>query len=182
MEANMTFTTTQTFNKQVLAEMYEEHSPGLFRYAYRLLGDQDVAEDCVSETFSRFLHAVRDGGGPSDNARAYLYRTVHNWVIDHYRRQPLPPLSLEEELHSGEQEHVSQQVAKAMLREKVRAALLRLPTEQQQVIQLRFLEDWSHEEVAAQLGKSNEAIRAMQHRAMEALKRMLLEKEEEQND
>ena len=55
-----------------------------------------------------FLQAVRDGGGPSDNARAYLYRTVHNWVIDHYRRQPLPPLSLEEEMHSGEQEDVSQ--------------------------------------------------------------------------
>jgi RNA polymerase sigma-70 factor, ECF subfamily len=179
MEAHMTLNTSQIYSKQVLTEMYEEHSPGLFRYAYRLLGDQDMAEECVSETFSRFLHAVRDGGGPSDNARAYLYRTVHNWVMDHYRRQPLPSLSLDEELHSGEQEHVSQRVAKEMLRENVRAALLRLPTEQQQVIQLRFLEDWPHEEVAAQLGKSVEATRALQHRAMTALRRMLLVKEEE---
>jgi RNA polymerase sigma-70 factor (ECF subfamily) len=60
----------------------------------------------------------------------------------------------------------------------VRSALLRLPAEQQQVIELRFLEDWSHEEVAAQLGKSNEATRALQHRAVDALRRMLLEKEE----
>jgi len=182
MEAHMTFTTIQVYSKQVLADLYEEHSPGLFRYAFRLLGDQDVAEECVSETFSRFLRAVRDGGGPRDNARAYLYRTAHNWVIDHYRRQPLPPLALDEELHTGEQEHVSQRVAKEMLQEKVRAALLRLPAEQQQVIQLRFLEDWSHEEVAAQVGKSIEATRALQHRAMTALRRMLLEKEEEQND
>lgn len=181
MEANMTLINTQILSKQALAEMYEAHSPGLFRYAYRLLGDQDTAEECVSETFSRFLHAVRDGSGPSDNARAYLYRTVHNWVVDHYRRQPILPLSLDEEMHSGE-EHVSQQFAKEALREKVRAALLRLPAEQQQVIQLRFLEDWSHEEVAAQLGKTSEATRALQHRAMTALRRMLLEKEEEQND
>jgi RNA polymerase sigma-70 factor, ECF subfamily len=179
MEAHMTFTSAQTYSKQALADMYEEHSPGLFRYAYRLLGDQDVAEECVSETFSRFLYAVRNGGGPSDNARAYLYRTVHNWVMDHYRRQPLPLLSLYEEQHSSEQDQVSQRVAKEMLRENVRAALLRLPAEQQQVIQLRFLEDWSHEEVAAQLGKSVEATRALQHRAMEALRRMLLVKEEE---
>ena len=175
----MTFTIAQPLTKQVLTDMYEEHSPGLFRYAYRLLGDQDIAEECVSETFSRFLYAVRDGGGPSTNARAYLYRTVHNWVMDHYRRQPLPPLSLDEDLHVGEQENVSQSVARGMLREKVRAALLRLPAEQQQVIQLRFLEDWSHEEVASQLGKSVEATRALQHRAMEALRRMLLEKDEE---
>jgi RNA polymerase sigma-70 factor, ECF subfamily len=179
MEANMIFTTTQRMGKQELADLYEAQSPGLYRYAYRLLGDQNVAEDCVSETFSRFLQAVKGGGGPSENARAYLYRTVHNWVIDHYRRQPLPPLSLEDEMHSGEQDHVSQRVAKEMLRERVRSALLRLPAEQQQVIQLRFLEDWSHNEVAAQLGKSAEATRALQHRAMDALRRMLLEKEEE---
>jgi RNA polymerase sigma-70 factor (ECF subfamily) len=178
MEAIMSFTTRQSISKQALSELYEEQSPGLYRYAFRLLGDQDLAEECVSETFSRFLQAVKSGGGPSDNARAYLYRAVHNWVVDHYRRQPLPPLSLEEEMHSGEQDDVSQSVAKELLREKVRSALLRLPAEQQQVIELRFLEDWSHEEVAAQLGKSNEATRALQHRAVDALRRMLLEKEE----
>lgn len=175
----MTLMTRQRINKQALSELYEEQSPGLYRYAFRLLGDQHLAEECVSETFSRFLQAIKGGGGPSDNPRAYLYRAVHNWVVDHYRRQPLPPLSLEEEMHAGEQEDVSQKVAKAMLREKVRSALLRLPPEQQQVVQLRFLEDWSHEEVAAQLGKSNEATRALQHRAMNALRRMLLDKEEE---
>lgn len=170
----MTLTEVQTNSKQALAELYEEHSTGLFRYAYRLLGDQDMAEECVSETFSRFLHAVRDGAGSIENARAYLYRTAHNWVMDHYRRQPLPPLSLDDDLNFSEQENVSQQVAREMLRQKVRTAILRLPAEQQQVIHLRFLEDWSHEEVAAQLGKSVEATRALQHRAMSALRRMLL--------
>jgi RNA polymerase sigma factor (sigma-70 family) len=83
-------------------------------------------------------------------------------------------------MYSGE-DNVSQSVAKELLRNHVRAALLRLPAEQQQVIQLRFLEEWSHEEVAVQIGKSIDATRALQHRAMTTLRRMLLEKEVEQN-
>ena len=58
-------------------------------------------------------------------------------------------------------------------RERIRAALLRLPPEQRQVIELRFLEDWSHKEVAAALGKSEEATRALQHRALTTLRRYL---------
>ena len=48
------------FNRQALASIYDEYSPGLYRYAMRLLGNSDIAEDCVSETFSRFLKALRD--------------------------------------------------------------------------------------------------------------------------
>jgi RNA polymerase sigma-70 factor (ECF subfamily) len=57
-------------------------------------------------------------------------------------------------------------------------ALKNLPAEQRLVIALRFLEDRSHEEVAAVLGRTVEATRALQHRAMTALRRMLIETEE----
>jgi RNA polymerase sigma factor (sigma-70 family) len=57
----------------------------------------------------------------------------------------------------------------------VRAALLRLPPEQRQVIELRFVEDWPHDAVAAALGKTVEATRALQHRALTSLRRILLE-------
>jgi RNA polymerase sigma-70 factor (ECF subfamily) len=64
-----------------------------------------------------------------------------------------------------------------MERERVRKAILRLPAEQQQIIQLRFLENWSHEEVAQVLGKSADATRSMQYRAMGSLRRMLIEED-----
>jgi RNA polymerase sigma-70 factor (ECF subfamily) len=57
----------------------------------------------------------------------------------------------------------------------VSAALLRLPAEQRQVIELRFMEDWSHDEVANALGKTIEATRTLQHRAVNALRQMLSE-------
>jgi len=170
--------TTQTtrLDKQVLTGIYEQHSPGIFRYAYRLLGNQDLAEECVAETFSRYLHALRDGRTP-DNVQAYLYRVAHNWITDSYRRQA-PTIELDAELHADPSGSPVQATAAKLEQERVRMALKNLPAEQRLVIALRFLEDRSHEEVAAVLGRTVEATRALQHRAMTALRRMLIETEE----
>jgi len=41
-----------------LAAIYNHYNDRLYTYAARLLGDADLAEECVAETFSRFLHAL----------------------------------------------------------------------------------------------------------------------------
>jgi RNA polymerase sigma-70 factor (ECF subfamily) len=173
---------TESINKQDLIDLYEHHSPGIYRYAFRLLGDKIVAEDCVSETFSRFLGVIQRGGGPTDNVRAYLYRVAHNWITDYYRRQPLPEFPLEMNGHVEDGSNPAKIVSEAMERERVRVAILRLPPEQQLIIQLRFLEDWSHDEVAQSLGKSVDAARSLQYRAIVSLRRMLIEEQEEESD
>jgi RNA polymerase sigma-70 factor (ECF subfamily) len=58
-------------------------------------------------------------------------------------------------------------------RENVRKALLNLPIDQQQVIVLRFLEDLPHEQVAEIMGKTTEATRSLQYRALSALRSLL---------
>jgi RNA polymerase sigma-70 factor (ECF subfamily) len=173
---------TETYTKHDLIDIYEQHSPGIYRYAFRLLGEKTTAEDCVSETFSRFLGAVRRGGGPYENVRGYLYRVAHNWITDFYRRQPLPELPLEIDEHVEPGSNPANLVSEAMERERVRVALLRLPPEQQQIIQLRFLENWSHEEVALVLGKTADATRSLQYRAMVSLRRMLNGEDEVSNE
>jgi RNA polymerase sigma-70 factor, ECF subfamily len=171
---NTTMNTAATLDRQALADIYERYNADIFRYACRLLDDRDLAEDCVAETFSRFLQSVRGGGQP-DNVRAYLYRAAHNWVIDQHRRKPQPELALEESLHSDPENNPAQQVTKRMERQRVRTALLRLPAEQRQVVELRFVEEWSHQDVAAALGKTIEATRTLQHRAVTTLRQMLSE-------
>ncbi len=170
----------QTITKEELIAIYEQDSPGIYRYAVRLLGDANLAEDCVSETFSRFLAVIQRGGGPRENVRAYLYRVAHNWVTDYYRRTPSPELEIEDYEPVEPGSNPASKVADMMERDRVREAILRLPAEQQQIIQLRFLENWSHEEVAQVLGKSADATRSMQYRALGSLRRMLME--EEHND
>lgn len=162
------------FDRQALVEIYEHYSPEIFRYAYRLLDDNDLAEDCVADTFHRLMVAIRSGTN-FENMRAYLYRIAHNWVTDHYRRQPLPTLPLDEDAQSDPEDNPSQLVAQRMDRQRVRAAILRLSPEQREVIELRFMENWSHYDVATALGKSVDATRALQHRAVEALRQILSE-------
>ena len=169
---------TRLINRQDLITIYKQHSPELFRYAVRLLNEQELAEDCVSETFSRFLQIARKEGNPIDNVRAYLYRMAHNWITDHYRRQPLTPLTLDLEIKDGPESNPSLLAAQEMEKEQVRIALLKLPVDQQQVIHLRFLEDWTYEAIADLLDRSLGATRALQYRALVALRQMLVEQED----
>jgi len=164
----------QVFDMLVLAEIYDSYSPGLFTYAMRLLGDSCLAEDCVSETFSRFLNMLRTGKGPEDHLRAYLYRIAHNWITDYYRRSPSPPFELSEEMHTDDQAKPDSQVEWRMDQIKVRSAMRQLTPDQRQVVILRFIEDWEIREVAKALQKPIGSIKALQHRALGALRRILL--------
>jgi RNA polymerase sigma-70 factor, ECF subfamily len=166
------------YDQEALTEIYDAYSPGLYRYAMRLLGEHHLAEDCVSETFSRFLSAIQQGKGPTRHLQAYLYRVAHNWITDQYRRQPPPSLPLEQDLHSADQPDPS--VSVGLLEEAglVRKALANLTPDQRQVIVLRYLEDWSLEQVSLALHKPVGAIKALQHRAINSLKRQLVKEEE----
>ncbi|MCX6025077.1 MAG: hypothetical protein NTY23_02250 [Chloroflexi bacterium] len=54
--------------------MYDRFSPALYRYAWRLTGNDELAEECVAETFGRYLAPLHAGAGPTQNVWAYLYR------------------------------------------------------------------------------------------------------------
>jgi RNA polymerase sigma-70 factor (ECF subfamily) len=166
------------FNQQTLAEIYDRYSPGIFRYAVRLLNDSEQAENCVSETFSRFLTALQRGGGPKDHLQAYLYRIAQNWITDQYRRQPSLPLDAEFAVDPDPKVDPQSASADAIIREQVRNALMKLTPDQRRVVVLKFLEGWSNIEVAEAMGKPVGAVKSLQHRALAALRRLLLETNE----
>ena len=165
----------RSFDQSALAETYDRYNNGIYNYALRLLGDPSLAEECAAETFSRLLHALRDGGGPTDNLRAYLYRSAHNWITDHYRR--VPPLPLDPDSNLVQPDSDTGELAELnIVQGRVRAAVRLLTPEQQQVIALRFVEGWDLDEIAISLKKPVGAIKALQHRAIASLQKMLLEK------
>lgn len=159
-------------NKQAVVEIYERHSPEIFQYARRMLDDNELAEDCVAEIFCRFLIAAR-AGTPFENPRAYLYRVAHNWITDH-RRLPAQ-VSLEDNLPLDQEGNPSHILAQNLDRQRIQSAMVSLSPEQRQVIELRYLEDRSHVEVAEELGKTVEATRALQYRAIKTLRQTLIE-------
>ena len=168
------------YDQNALAEIYDLYSDALFAYAFKHVGKSQVAEDLVAETFSRFLKALERGGGPKEYLRAYLYRITHNLIIDSYRREPPPPLELEEELISEEGADPITIMADLEDADRVRNALRLITPEQSQVITLRFLEGWSGLEIAQAMDKSLGSIKALQHRGLAALQRILLENDQPQ--
>jgi RNA polymerase sigma-70 factor (ECF subfamily) len=176
MDAILT-TEHQQLDRQALIQVYRDHSPGMYRYAYRMLGDQGLAEDCVSDTFTRYIQLLRNGRQLEGNLQAYLYRMAHNWVVDYYRKQR-PTETLESDAHPAPDGNPEADVGEQQETQALRAALARLPYEQRMVIELRFIEEWSHDKVAEILGKSVDATRALQYRALESLRQLLKEREE----
>jgi RNA polymerase sigma-70 factor (ECF subfamily) len=162
--------------KSALAEIYDTYSPGLYRYAMRLLGDTKLAEDCVAETFARFLKSLQRQQGPHDHLQAYLFRIAHNWIVDSYRNN-VQICTLSEGL---ECEEVTEEEAARQIRQKqVRNAIRSLTPDQQKVISLKYLENWSNEEIAEVLHKPVGAVKSIQHRALVSLQKLLLEKIDE---
>ncbi len=167
------------FDLEALGVIYDQYSPGVYRYALRLLGDENLAEDCVADTFSRFLKALRAGQGPDTHMQAYLYRIAHNWITDTYRRHSSISIELDESLQNNDIKSPESMVDDHLEQQQVRLALQALTPDQRQVITLRFIEGWQNNEIAESMQKPIGAIKALQHRAVESLRRFLLNGEKE---
>jgi len=141
-----------------------------------LLGHQSTAQEIVADTFYRLLTALKNGNGPQKNLSAWLYRVAHNLVVDHYRRsppeEPVPIESVQISQPDDSADAVSRQEKAVYLRR----ALWKLTTLQQQVIVLKYLEGMNNEEVSEIMSKTVGSVKALQHRALASLRR-ILEKE-----
>lgn len=156
-----------------LVEIYNRFAPGLYRYAVRMLGDQYSAEDCVGETFSRFIESLNNGRGPYEYLQAYLYSIARNWITDQIRKKALRITELSPKMGSSGNDP-AWIVDKKIELDQVRSAMTLLKPDQHQVILLRYLECCSDQEIASRLGKSIGAIRVLHHRGLVCLKSILL--------
>jgi RNA polymerase sigma-70 factor (ECF subfamily) len=161
------------FEAQALEEIFDAFSQRIYRYAYRLLGDEELARECMSETFSRFLGALKRKSGPDTYLQAYLYRIAHNWVTDYYRNKTPPTLPLDMDLPADPADDPHQRLVDENTKQQLRQALTLLTPDQRQVIVLKFLEDCENESIADSMNKPVGAIKALQHRGLEALWRIL---------
>jgi RNA polymerase sigma-70 factor (ECF subfamily) len=172
----------RSFDQEALAKIYDLYSDALYAYAYKHVGTAQAAEDLVAETFSKFLTALERGGGPTEHLRAYLYRITHNLITDLYRREPPPAVELEEERLVEDSPGPPGILTEQQESERVRQALRLLTPEQRQVLTLKYLEGWNTAEIAQSMDKSLGAIKALQHRGVASLQRILLEGQDPSED
>jgi len=161
------------WDEEALVEVFDRYAPAIYRYVYRRVGDGQTAQDLMAETFHRLLDALRRGAGPRTHLSAWLYRVAHNLVVDHYRRQPADPVVALDSVDPAGGALEERVLIERERAARVRAALRQLTPLQQQVILLRYLEGMSLEDVAQVLERTVGSVKALQHRAIRSLQRLL---------
>lgn len=160
-------------DEEAFAELYERHIVRVYRHIYYMVGNAAEAEDLASQTFLRAWEAIERYQVRGAPFVSWLLRIAHNLGVSYLRSK-----RESSQLHDGivddtmrrDPESAYQQTAEEEL---VREAILRLRDEQRQVIILRFIEDLDYREVAEIIGKSVAAIRVIQHRALNALRKQM---------
>lgn len=158
---------------QAFVSLYDRHLDRVYGYVYRRLGNQADAEDLTQQVFLQAWQAMgryKRGGTPFI---AWLVKIAHNSVVSFYRRTKVTSyLDIEPKSREDWADPEAEVLAEDD-RLAVRRAILRLKPEQQQVIVMRFVEQFEYAEIAAVMGKSEGNIRVIQHRAIAELRRLL---------
>jgi RNA polymerase sigma-70 factor (ECF subfamily) len=155
-----------------LGVLYDRYSPAIYRYLYRRCGDAALAEDLTGTTFLRMLEAIHQSQAWRQSFSGWLYRIAHNLLTDHLRaRSRHPESELTETFTAGQRP--DERLVSKLEAGAVRDALNRLKPEYAEILVLRFAEGLSHAQVAGQLGKTEGAVKVMQHRALKALRAQL---------
>lgn len=161
------------YDPDALREIYERFSPGIYRYIYYRVGDAELAEDLRADVFLRMLEGIERFDYRGWSISAWLYRIAHDRVVDHLRRQRRRQHVALDEQWIDSSDGPDEVLLNRLDREDLRRAILQLTEEQQQVILLRFIEDLSLKEVAQIVGRTEGAIKALQHRGLQSLLRLL---------
>jgi RNA polymerase sigma-70 factor (ECF subfamily) len=164
----------QRGDSAALEELYLLHFDRILSYLNVTVGNRHDAEDLSTQTFMRMLESIgrfRFGAAPFS---AWLFRIAHNLAMDHFRAHRR--WQVEEEVpepEADERTSAEAQALESIGRRSLLDLIDGLSPDQQQVLTLKFVFDFSNTDVATILGKREGAIKSLQHRALTALQKQL---------
>jgi RNA polymerase sigma-70 factor (ECF subfamily) len=157
-------------DRAAFAPIYRRYLDRVYAYAFYVLGDHHDAEDATERTFLAALNGIDGFRDEGATFRAWLFRIAHNVIANALRsrrRRRTAPLEAAPEPVAPDDP--ARLVARADELRRVRAALDTLSDERRQVIILRFVDGLSTREIGTVLGRSQGAVRVLQHRALRDL-------------
>jgi RNA polymerase sigma-70 factor (ECF subfamily) len=151
--------------------LYDTYAGRVFGYL-RAQG-ADEPEDLTSEVFLRVFDRLPQFSGDEPNFRSWLFTIAHRILIDDARRRQRRPqtIALVADVESHESGNVEHEALANVGAEWADDLLATLPPDQRAVVALRVTADLSLEQVARILDKRVGAVKALQHRALAALRR-----------
>ena len=164
----------QRGDREALEALYLLHFDRIYSYLHMSVGNRHDAEDLTTQTFLKMLEAIGRFRWRSAPFSAWLFRIAHNLAMDHFRAskrwQPEEEVPEPDGVHesSAEEEALHSIGRKSMLR-----LIEDLSHEQQQVLTLKFVFNFSNGEAATILGKTEGAVKSLQHRALASLQKQI---------
>jgi len=153
--------------------LYDMHVDRVYRHIYYRVGNTADAEDLTQQVFIKAWQAISRYKKTASPFLAWLIKISHNLVIDFYRSKKSDAY-IDFDTVATKPETDPAHLAEAQFRQQeIRQAIHKLRGDQQQVILMRFIEDFSYTEIAAALGKSEGAIRVILHRGLAKLKTIM---------
>lgn len=165
-------------DKDAVMQIYEQYFPPIYQYIRLRVDDRMVAEDLASETFTGFIEAIDRGNAPRHSLRGWLFRVARNLIADHYgASRKMATVTLDETvddwLNAPDDDLPEANFIRHADAQQVRQAMHQLNPEQQEVLVLRFGQMLSVQATADVMGKSISAIKSLQFRAVDTLRRTL---------
>ena len=166
----------RTGDQQALADIYDWYMPRVYRYVVARIGNSAEAEDLTEEVFLKMLGAIGGFRWREVPFSSWLFRIAHNSIATHYRRSAQrggATSELSEDMADGRPD-LATSVEERITMDEVRRAAQLLPDAQREVIALRFAVGLSIADTAKALGKREGNIKALQHKAVAKLQKMLI--------
>jgi RNA polymerase sigma-70 factor, ECF subfamily len=170
----------QAGERDALEELYLIHFDRIYSYLHVTVGNRHDAEDLTTKTFLRMLESIGKFRFQSAPFSAWLFRIAHNLSMDHFRanRRWQPEEEVPEPADS-EERSAEDEAFQSIGRKSMLELIDRLSHEQQQVLTLKFVFNFSNGEAATVLGKTEGAVKSLQHRALVSLQKQLASGDDE---
>jgi len=164
----------QQGDRAALEELYLMHFDRIYSYLHLSVGNRHDAEDLTTQTFVRMLESIDRFEWRKVPISAWLFRIAHNLAMDHFRagRRWQPEEEVPEPA-GPDQNSAEEEAFHSLGRRSMLEMIEELSHDQRQVLTLKFVFDFSNVEVATILGKTEGAVKSLQHRALASLQRQL---------
>jgi RNA polymerase sigma-70 factor, ECF subfamily len=162
---------TQKGDQAAFAAIYDEFAQRLYSYIRIKVSDTQKAEDILQEVFLKAWQGCRKLEIKDLNFSAWLYKVTANTIHDFYRKTYREPqtVSIEEAKDIANQDDTAATAGRRLEKRVIEQTLDKLPTHYKEVIELRFLQDFSIADTAKIMEKNPITIRVWQHRAIKQL-------------
>ncbi|MDQ3668729.1 MAG: sigma-70 family RNA polymerase sigma factor [Actinomycetota bacterium] len=162
-------------DRAALEQLYLIHFDRIYSYLQLSVRNRHDAEDLTNQTFIRMLESIDRFVWRQVPFSAWLFRIAHNLAMDHFRagrhcQSEEDPPEDPDSLEPSAEEEAFQAIGHASMFKMIES----LSEDQQQVLTLKFVFNFSNGEVATILGKTEGAIKSLQHRALASLQRQLM--------